>query len=97
MIGYCFCGSFCTVSKSVGVLRNLAAEGNALLPIMNDSVYTTDTRFGKHDELLSKVTEICGKEPVLTIKENIILPSLLEKQKYDNNQAYSRKERREIR
>ena len=69
MIGYCFCGSFCTVSKSVGVLRNLAAEGNALLPIMNESVYTTDTRFGKAADTVRTVEDICGESVVHTIVE----------------------------
>lgn len=64
MIGYCFCGSFCTVSKSVGIMRNLAAEGNALLPIMNDSVYSTDTRFGKAADTVRTVEDIC-KTPVI--------------------------------
>ena len=47
MIGYCFCGSFCTIAGSIKILRSLAAEGNQILPIMSDSVYTTDTRFGR--------------------------------------------------
>lgn len=64
MIGYCFCGSFCTVSRSVGIMRNLAAEGNALLPIMNDSVYSTDTRFGKAADTVRTVEDIC-KAPVI--------------------------------
>lgn len=64
MIGYCFCGSFCTVSKSLGIMRNLAAEGNALLPIMNDSVYSTDTRFGKAVDTVRTVEDIC-KAPVI--------------------------------
>ncbi|MBQ3490643.1 MAG: dipicolinate synthase subunit B [Clostridia bacterium] len=64
MIGYCFCGSFCTVGKSVSVLRTLAAEGNALLPIMNESVYGTDTRFGKASDTVKSVEEIC-KTPVI--------------------------------
>ena len=64
MIGYCFCGSFCTVSRSVGIMRNLAAEGNALLPIMNDSVYSTDTRFGKAVDTIRTVEDIC-KVPVI--------------------------------
>ena len=64
MIGYCFCGSFCTVSRSVGIMRNLAAEGNALLPIMNESVYSTDTRFGKAADTVRTVEDIC-KAPVI--------------------------------
>lgn len=64
MIGYCFCGSFCTVSRSLGIMRNLAAEGNALLPIMNESVYSTDTRFGKATDTVRTVEDIC-KTPVI--------------------------------
>ena len=67
MIGYCFCGSFCTVSKSVGILRNLAAEGNAVLPIMNESVYSTDTRFGKAEDTVHTVEGICNKPVIHTI------------------------------
>ena len=60
MIGYCFCGSFCTISKSIKILRSLAAEGNQILPIMSDSVYTTDTRFGRAADTIKTVEEICG-------------------------------------
>ena len=67
MIGYCFCGSFCTVSKSIGVMRTLASEGNAILPIMNDSVYSTDTRFGEAKEIVRTVEAICKMPVVHTI------------------------------
>ena len=67
MIGYCFCGSFCTVGKSVNVLRTLAAEGNSLLPIMNESVYGTDTRFGKAKDTVKSVEEICKTSVIHTI------------------------------
>ena len=60
MIGYCFCGSFCTVSRSIKVLRTLVAEGNRILPIMNESVYTTDTRFGAAADTVRTVEELCG-------------------------------------
>jgi dipicolinate synthase subunit B len=45
-------------------MRNLAAEGNSLLPIMNDSVYSTDTRFGKAVDTIRTVEDIC-KVPVI--------------------------------
>jgi dipicolinate synthase subunit B len=67
MIGYCFCGSFCTLSRSIGIMDQLAAEGNAILPIMNESVYTTDTRFGKAEEIVRTVENICQKPVVHTI------------------------------
>jgi len=67
MLGYAFCGSFCTISKSLKVLRSLVAEGNSVLPIMSDSVYTTDTRFGNADELIKTVEGVCGRNIVHTI------------------------------
>ena len=67
MIGYCFCGSFCTISKSLEVMKYLAAEGNAILPIMNDSVYSTDTRFGKAKDIVAAAEDICGRPVVHTI------------------------------
>ena len=45
-------------------MRNLAAEGNSLLPIMNDSVYSTDTRLGKAEDTVRMVEDIC-KAPVI--------------------------------
>lgn len=67
MIGYCFCGSFCTISKSLKILKSLAAEGNDILPVMSENVYTTDTRFGDAETLKKSVKEICGKDIVHTI------------------------------
>ena len=69
MIGYCFCGSFCTVGKSIGILRSLAAEGNDILPLMSDSVYETDTRFGRAEDIRKTASEICGKEIIHTIAD----------------------------
>ncbi len=69
MIGYCFCGSFCTVSKSIKILRSLVAEGNHVLPIMNESVYTTDTRFGTASDTVKTVETVCGRKVLHTIVE----------------------------
>lgn len=68
MIGYCFCGSFCTIGKSIGILRSLVSEGNDILPVMSANVYETDTRFGKAEDIKRTVSEICGKEIVHTIE-----------------------------
>lgn len=67
MIGYCFCGSFCTISKSLKIFRSLASEGNSLLPVMSETVYSTDTRFGTAEELIASVREISGQEIIHTV------------------------------
>ena len=61
MIGYAFCGSFCTIQRSMKVLRGLCAEGNSVLPIMSDAVYSTDTRFGSARDLIKSVESVCGR------------------------------------
>lgn len=67
MIGYCFCGSFCTIGKSIAAMRSLAEEGNEILPVMNDSVYSTNTRFATAESVRKAVSDICGKEIVHSI------------------------------
>ncbi len=69
MIGYAFCGSFCTHRKSLEELRTLKNDGYNILPIMSDNVYNTDTRFGTAKDLISEVEKITGNEVVHTIVE----------------------------
>ncbi len=69
MIGYAFCGSFCTHQKSLEVLKELKCRYNDVLPILSENSARTDTRFGRSDELIRQVTEICGQNPILTIND----------------------------
>ena len=69
MLGYAFCGSFCTHAASLAELEKLTAAGEDILPIMSDTVYETDTRFGKAKEFVGRVTELCGKDVIHTIKD----------------------------
>ena len=59
-VGYAMCGSFCTLRQSVDALRELARFNIKIVPIMSQIVYTTDTRFGKADDFIKQVEEICG-------------------------------------
>ncbi|MBQ8147095.1 MAG: dipicolinate synthase subunit B [Clostridia bacterium] len=67
MIGYAFCGSFCTHKKSVEELKKLKAKGYEILPIMSNNVFETDTRFGTAEELIKTVEEITENKVVHTI------------------------------
>ncbi|MBO5006972.1 MAG: dipicolinate synthase subunit B, partial [Clostridia bacterium] len=67
MIGYAFCGSFCTISKSIKVLSDLVAEGNEVQPIMSETAYSTDTRFGAAKDIVSQVERICKRPVIHTI------------------------------
>ncbi len=67
MIGYAFCGSFCTHKRSLEMLEKIINMGYDVLPIMSENVYTTDTRFGKASELIEQVRELCNRDIIHTI------------------------------
>lgn len=69
MIGYAFCASFCTHQKSIRELINLKEKGYDILPIMSENVYSTDTRFGKAEDLINRVEKITGRGVVHSIVE----------------------------
>ncbi|MBE6728370.1 MAG: dipicolinate synthase subunit B [Ruminococcaceae bacterium] len=59
-VGYAFCGSFCTLAKSVAALKALKTPELEIIPIFSEIVWKTDTRFYKSEELKKEVTQICG-------------------------------------
>lgn len=61
-LGYAFCGSFCTIKKSLAALKELARNDIKIKQIMSQIVYNTDTRFGKAEDLIKEVEEICGEK-----------------------------------
>lgn len=69
MIGFAMCGSFCTLSVSTDEMKKLKDKSFDIIPIMSDAVYTTNTRFGECEYWKSKVTDICEKEIIHTVKD----------------------------
>ena len=67
MLGYAFCGSFCTHSESLSALSELLKQGYEIQPIMSENAYSTDTRFGKAEVLRERVKELCGREIIHTV------------------------------
>ncbi len=57
-------GSFCTFKNVIAQLEKLAALGWDITPIMSSVAYSTDTRFGKAEDFIAQISQICGK-PVL--------------------------------
>ena len=66
MIGYAFCGSFCTLSKSFLIFQKLISRGENVLPIVSENVYSTDTRFGKASEFCNSLESASGNKPIHT-------------------------------
>ncbi len=69
MIGYAFCGSFCTFAKSYAALEELVAAGHEIQPIMSENAFTTDTRFQSADEFAGRVEELCKRKIIHTITD----------------------------
>lgn len=68
MIGCAMCGSFCTHGESLSVLESLS-RSYELCPILSGVAAVTDTRFGKAEELIRRVEEICGRKPIMTVRD----------------------------
>jgi dipicolinate synthase subunit B len=69
MIGYAFCGSFCTLAESLRELELLSKKGYEIQPIMSERVYETDTRFYECEALKRKVRELTGRQVIHTVKD----------------------------
>ena len=67
MIGYAFTGSFCTIEKSIQVMKKIINNGRQILPIMSNNAYCIDTRFGKAENIRNTIRDICQREVIHTI------------------------------
>ena len=68
-IGFAVCGSFCTFSKAVAALESLKLTEADIIPIMSETSYSTDTRFGTADSFRAAICSITGRDIIHTIRE----------------------------
>ncbi len=68
-IGFAMCGSFCTFDKAIEQMSLLKAKGAEVTPIMSQTAYTTDTRFGKADDINTRIESICRKSIIHTVED----------------------------
>ena len=61
-VGFAMCGSFCTFSQVIPQLEKLIESGAQVTPIMSESAYYTDTRFGKAEELIGTLLFLLSKD-----------------------------------
>ncbi|MBR2448409.1 MAG: dipicolinate synthase subunit B [Clostridia bacterium] len=67
-LGYALTGSFCTIKESVKALKTLKTNYDIkIIPIFSEIVYSTDTRFGKAEDLKREVEEICQNRIIHTV------------------------------
>lgn len=69
MIGYAFCGSFCTLRASLSAMQELVAAGEEIRPIISYNVKSTDTRFYRAEDFCRDLTEAAGRPIIDTITD----------------------------
>ena len=67
MIGYAFCGSFCTMRQAMEQMAALIREGAQVQAIMSEHVYTMDTRFGKAADFRAEAERLTGRPVIASI------------------------------
>ena len=67
-LGFAMCGSFCTHSHSLGVMKALA-DVYDITPIISYAAASTDTRFGTKEALVEKIRSVCQNDIISTIVE----------------------------
>ena len=68
-IGFAMCGSFCTFDKAIEQIEELTTLGATVTPIMSQTAYSTDTKFGKADEINKRIEKICNCSIIHTITD----------------------------
>lgn len=65
-VGFAVCGSFCTHSKALDALEELAGIYDHIIPIISDFAAKTDTRFGKAEDFVAEMVKLCGGRKVIS-------------------------------
>lgn len=69
MVGYAMCGSFCTLKRAIDEMERLVRSGVEVQPIMSERAYFTSTRFGRAEDIRSRVESIAGREIIHTVED----------------------------
>jgi len=68
-LGVAMSASHCNLARAMTQLQRLADEGAELVPIISANVRSTETRFGKPDDWITQIEQICGRHPLMSIPE----------------------------
>ena len=68
-LGFAMCGSFCTFQPVLRIMEKCKNLGYDLVPIMSQNASSIDTRFGKAEDFIWQVEDICRKKIINTIND----------------------------
>ena len=66
-IGFAFCGSFCTYSRAMEALEEVARRYEHVVPIVSERSAATDTRFGNAHDFMREMERICDRRVIDSI------------------------------
>lgn len=66
-VGYALSGSHCTFAEVMPEIKKFVDAGANVVPIVSNTLITTDTRFGTAKEWQEQLTSITGNEIISTI------------------------------
>ncbi len=66
-IGFGITGSYCTFGAVIPEIQRFVEAGATVYPIMSEAAATVDTRFGKAQDFVNQIEDICGQPIIATI------------------------------
>lgn len=66
-IGWGVCGSHCSYDEVLPQVERLLQAGARVIPVMSHTAVTTDTRFGRGENLARLLEEMTGHKPITSI------------------------------
>ncbi|CAM4274974.1 dipicolinate synthase subunit B [Paenibacillus endophyticus] len=66
-VGYALSGSHCTFAEVMPEIKRFVDAGANVVPIVSNTIMTTDTRFGKSEDWQTQLKAITGNEIISTI------------------------------
>lgn len=67
-VGVALCGSFCTFAAVLPQIREMCKQFD-VVPIMSETAYQTDTRFGAAADFVHELEEMCGRKVLHTVTQ----------------------------
>lgn len=68
-IGFALTGSFCTFSEVLPIVEKFIQDDYHVIPIMSETAYETNTRFGKASDFIQRLESITGHSVLHSIVE----------------------------
>ena len=68
-VGFAMCGSFCTFEKAFAQMKKLKESGFDIIPVMSQNAASTDTRFGRAEDMVKTAEAIAGRSVIKTVAD----------------------------